>query len=514
MLKIFRNIAKVSLATILSRLLGLVRDALMLAALGAGLGSSAFILAFTLPNLFRRLLGEGALTSAVVPVLSQSLQNGNRSSAYSILNHVFSRLVCALCLLVILVCGGFYGLSHLEQLSERWQLCAELAVWTFPYVGFICLSALVVAALSVLGRFGAGAASPVLLNLSLISAMTYGSLRDLPDHQLLVCMVFGVLFGGAIQLLVPSLDLYRQGWRPKFIFSESESYRKVKTLFLPGLLGAGVVQLNLVLSRVLAHSLEDNAVSILFLASRLMELPLGVGTLAITTVFFPLLANSTNNSDSDAFSAVFVRGLRMVLALSIAAAAGLFLLREHLVRLLFEWGAFNSSDTALTAPLVGIYAACIPLYSCGGFCLRALHAQQEMRWPVRVAGVCLFVNLIGGWICMQFWGVVGLAFASLLAACVQAALMLHGVTKLKLLIRWQQLGRPLMHALVAACLMGLMCQGGLLLLDTFVMSGKASALLAVACVVPLGVVCYLLVLRLFRDEVVMELLHLLPLQKK
>ena len=512
MLKIFRNIAKVSLSTILSRLLGLVRDALMLSALGAGLGSSAFILAFTLPNLFRRLLGEGALTSAVVPVLSQSLQSGNRSSAYCILNHVFSRLACALCLLVTLGCSGFYGLSQLEQLGERWQLCAELAVWTFPYVGFICLSALAVAALNVLGRFGAGAASPVLLNLSLISATTYGIVRELPAHQLLICMVLGVLLGGAIQLLLPGLDLYRQGWRPKFVFGESKPYQKVRALFIPGLLGAGVVQLNLVLSRFLAHSLEDHAVSILFLASRLMELPLGVGTLAITTVFFPLLANSASNSDADAFSSVFVKGMRMVLALSIASAAGLFVLREDLVQLLFQWGAFGASDTALTAPIVGMYAVCIPLYSCAGFCLRALHAQQQMKWPVRVAGICLLINLIAGWCCMQFMGVLGLAFASFLAAFVQAALLLQGVAKCKSSIPWQRLGRPLVHALVAAVIMGLICEGGLMLIASFAMGFKTSALLAVACIVPLGVLSYLLILRLFRDEVVLELLQLLPLK--
>lgn len=505
MLKIVRNIAKVSLSTVLSRILGVLRDGLMVAALGAGLGSSAFILAFTFPNLFRRLLGEGALTSAIVPVLSKSLQAEDRLAAYGVLNQVLSRLACFLSMLVLVGCCGFYGLSHVDQLTERWQLCAQLAVWTFPYVGFICLSALAVAALNVLGRFGAGAFSPILLNLSLIVATIYGIVCELPLHQRLLCMALGVLLGGAMQLLVPSWDLYRQGWRPSLRFEQSHDYRKVRELFLPGLLGAGVVQLNLVLSRFLAYSLEDHAVSILFLASRLMELPLGVGTLAITTVYFPLLARSVTMTEHAAFQSVFLKGMRLVLSLSIAAAVGLYVIREELVRLLFEWGAFGRSDTALTAPLVGIYAACIPLYSCAGFCLRALHAQQEMRWPVRVAGICLLVNLIGGWVCMQFMGVMGLAFASLLAACAQAALMMYGVVKLKLLIRWQQLARPLMHALVAALVMGLICQGALLLLNTFALSGKASALLAVACIVPLGVLTYLSVLRLFRSEVVLEL---------
>lgn len=505
MLKIVRNIAKVSLSTVLSRILGVLRDGLMVAALGAGLGSSAFILAFTFPNLFRRLLGEGALTSAVVPVLSKRLQAQDRSAAYGVLNQVLSRLACSLCLLVLVGCCGFYGLSHVDQLSERWQLCAQLAVWTFPYVGFICLSALAVAALNVLGRFGAGAVSPILLNLSLIAATIYGIVWELSLHQRLLCMALGVLLGGAIQLLLPSWDLYRQGWRPSLRFEQSHDYRKVRELFLPGLLGAGVVQLNLVLSRFLAYSLDEHAVSILFLASRLMELPLGVGTLAITTVFFPLLARSVTMTHHDAFQSVFLKGMRMVLSLSIAAAAGLYVLREDLVRLLFEWGAFGGQETALTAPLVGMYAACIPLYSCAGFCLRALHAQQEMKWPVRVAGICLLVNLIGGWICMQFLGVMGLAFASFLAALVQAALMLLGLAKLELSIRWQSLGRPLMHALVAALLMGLICQGGLLLLDSLTLSDKAAALLAVVCSVPLGVLTYLVVLRLFQAEVVIEL---------
>jgi putative peptidoglycan lipid II flippase len=505
MLRIVRNIAKVSLSTIVSRILGLVRDAFIFSALGAGLGSSAFILAFTFPNLFRRLFGEGALTSAVVPVLSKSLQTRGRPAAYGVLNQVLSRLFILLCALVLTGCCAFYGLSHADSLSERWQLCAELAVWTFPYVGFICLSALAVAILNVLGRFGAGAVSPILLNLSMIATTAFGIVCDLPSHQLLLCMTLGVLLGGFTQLLLPGLDLYRQGWRPILCFEQSHDYRKILVLFVPSLLGAGVVQLNLVLSRFLAYSLEDHAVSILFLASRLMELPLGVGTLAITTVFFPLLANSASRGDRNTFQSVFLKGMRMVLSLSIAAAAGLYVLREDLVRLLFEWGAFGGQETALTTPLVGMYAACIPLYSCAGFCLRALHAQQEMRWPVRVAGICLLVNLIGGWIFMQFMGVMGLAFASLLAACVQAALMLHGVAKSKLLIRWQQLGRPLMHALVAALVMGLICQGVLMLLNAVVLIGKTSSLLAVACIVPVGVLTYLLVLRFFRSEVILEL---------
>ena len=162
-------------------------------------------------------------------------------------------------------------------------------------------------------------------------------------------------------------------------------------------------------------------------------------------------------TEHDAFQSVF-KGYAVGSELIHCGSGGLYVIREELVRLLFEWGAFSRSDTALTAPLVGIYAACIPLYSCAGFCLRALHAQQEMMWPVRVAGICLLLNLIGGWICMQFMGVMGLAFASLLAACAQAALMLYGVAKLKLLIRLQQLGRPLMRALVAALVMGLICQ--------------------------------------------------------
>ena len=242
-------------------------------------------MAFTLPNLFRRLLGEGALTSAMLPVLSKNLQAKGRKSAYDILNQVLSRLACILGLLVIVGCTGFYLISQVDQLGERWQLCADLSVWMFPYVGFICLSALAVAALHALGRFGAGAASPILLNMSWIVAISYGILRELPSYQLLMCMVLGVLFGGALQLTVPVLDLFRQGWRLNLRFDQSREYQKIRELVVPGLWGAGLFQLNILLSRLLAYTLEEHAVSILFIATRLVELPLGVGILSITTVF-------------------------------------------------------------------------------------------------------------------------------------------------------------------------------------------------------------------------------------
>ncbi|MGB0744098.1 MAG: lipid II flippase MurJ, partial [Opitutales bacterium] len=214
--KNFRNIAVVSLSTVGSRVLGLVRDILIFAALGTSIWNSAFILAFTLPNLFRRLLGEGALTSAVVPVFTDVLKSQGREAAFQFFTQVLLR-VCVL--LLATVSGGVGILAILKSfgiLSERWALGADLSVMLLPYMIFICLAAL----------------TPVLLNLTMIAALTAAWFMDSEDRQTVYLLCGGVLFGGILQLALPAWDLIRQGWRPNLSTESSESLRQVWTLFL------------------------------------------------------------------------------------------------------------------------------------------------------------------------------------------------------------------------------------------------------------------------------------------
>ncbi len=178
MLQNLRNIAVVSLSTVGSRFLGLLRDILIFAALGASLWNSAFILAFTLPNLFRRLLGEGALTSAIVPVFSDVMERDGREGAFRFFNQVMLRLLLALLLIILLGMGGLWLASGSGWLPDNWVLGAQLAVWLLPYMLFICLAAIISAGLNLVGRFAVAASTPILLNLAMISALGAGLWLD------------------------------------------------------------------------------------------------------------------------------------------------------------------------------------------------------------------------------------------------------------------------------------------------------------------------------------------------
>ena len=451
----FRNIAVVSLSTIGSRLLGLLRDILIFAALGAGLWNSAFILAFTLPNLFRRLLGEGALTSAFVPTFSDVLERQGREAAFGFFNQALLR-VCAL--LIGTVTAGIAilaALNGLGLLGVRWSLGADLAVLLLPYTIFICLAALVSAGLHVLGRFAAPALTPILLNLAIIGAILVGWGFDATTAGMVHILCGGVLVGGLLQLALPTLNWFKQGWRPRLSVESSEDLGRMWKLFLPGLIGAAILQVNIMVSRLLAYTLDESAVSVLYLASRLMELPLGVFTISIVTVFFPLLARAASAQDRASFTDAFNQGARLALAISVPAAVGLVLLADPILGLLFRWGAFEASDVAATVPLLAIYAIGLPFYSIATFATRGLHATKSMHTPARVAALCLLTNAVSGFVLMQSFGAAGLAAGNVLAAILQSLLLWRALVAREPRVGFPALRKALLQIALAATVMGL-----------------------------------------------------------
>lgn len=501
-MKHFRNIAVIGISTMGSRLLGLLRDILIFAALGTSLWNSAFILAFTLPNLFRRLLGEGALTSAIVPIFTDVLKRQGREVAFQFFNQVLLRLGVILGLTVAAGLGVLTLLERAEVLSERWELGVELSVILLPYMIFICLAAIVSAGLNVIGRFAAAALTPVLLNLAMIAALAFGLLWNAGERQVVYFLCAGVLVGGLLQLALPAWDFMRQGWRPKLARESSEYVRQVWMLFLPGLMGAAILQVNILVSRVLAFSLDDAAVSELYLASRLMELPLGVFTISVVTVFFPLLASAVSDKDKSSFARCFNQGARLILAISIPAAAGLVVLAQPILVLLFNWGNFSQEDVQSTLPLLVIYAIGLPFYSLATFATRGLHARKDMVSPVRVAGICLVINAVAGYSLMQFFGAAGLAAANILAALVQAALLWFRLSSGVDGIRSRRMVRPFLQVTAAATGMALAVTAVLILVQYFFVmdSGKLLNGIIVGTCVPVGALSYLAILTLFRFE--------------
>lgn len=515
MLKNLRNIAVISLSTVGSRVLGLIRDIMIFAALGTSIWNSAFILAFTLPNLFRRLLGEGALTSAVVPVFTDVLKKQGREVAFLFFNQVLLRVSA---MLLATVTGGVALLALLNSLgwlTGRWGLGADLSVILLPYMIFICLAAIVSAGLNVIGRFAAAALTPVLLNLSMIGALGASWFLESGQKEIVYFLCGGVLFGGLLQLALPAWDLFRQGWRPKLTRESSESLEQVWSLFLPGLMGAAILQVNILVSRLLAFTLDESSVSVLYLASRLMELPLGVFTISVVTVFFPLLASAVSDKDKSGFARSFNQGARLILAISIPAGVGLLVLAEPILSLLFNWGNFSLEDVQATQPLLAIYAIGLPFYSLATFATRGLHARKDMVSPVRIAGFSLVINAVAGYLLMQFFGAAGLAAANIIAAAVQAAMLWRGLSAGVEGVRGRFMLRPLLQIGCAAIGMACAVLGVLLLIQQNEMfqDEKLSQALTVGCAVPLGAVVYFTLLMALRFKDIGELKALLLKRK-
>jgi putative peptidoglycan lipid II flippase len=414
------SIFSVSSATLLSRVLGLFRDILVFAALGASLWNSAFLLAFTLPNLLRRLLGEGALTAALIPILSQTRHESGDQGAFRFLNAILLRLTVVLAGIVVLgfiLAGLVLGLG--EERIGRWSVALELLQVLSPYLILICLAAAFAAALNVWRQFLWPSLSPVWLNLAMIGSLIPYVLGERDPQKLVFYLCLGVLLGGLAQCLVPAVLTYRLGWRPSLNAPATPRLHQFGSLFLPSLMGAAILQINTLISRVLAFTVSPEGVSQLYLAVRLVEFPLGLFAVAVSTVFFPLLAARSASRDSAGFSRTYEEGLLLTLALTIPAAAGLALLGLPMLTLLFSWGAFGNNDAVAVYPILVIYSVGIPFYALAGYLTRNFHARQDMKTPLRVAGYTLLFNLGASLALMPFLGVIGLALANVLASVYQ-----------------------------------------------------------------------------------------------
>lgn len=436
MSKSLKNIGIVATATVASRLLGLVREMVIAAVFGlqSGLGS-AYVSAFTLPNLFRRLLGEGALTAAFVPTLSHEVEKKSRGDAFGLVSKISSWLAFVTLVLVIIAMLFFSRAAYWLTVAQHWgmsvatadrlELSAYLAVILFPYMVFVCLAAVFSAACQVLGRFAEPALSPVWLNLAILLALGMGSwwAWDAPGRMNLLCV--GVLVGGFLQMAVPAAVLLREGWRPVFDLRPDGRVREIVRLMAPTLIGSAIYLVNISTSRFIGLSLNDSAAQALNLATRVMELPIGVFTAAIATVVFPLIARHAARGDWDSLGHDYHKGLRLVLVFNIPAAIGLALLSQPIVRLLFQRGAFHSGDTELMTPVLAVYALGLPFLSFTSLALRAFYSWKDTATPVKAAAMSFVVNIVLSIVLMRRYQTVGLAMASNLAVVAQAFYLHH-----------------------------------------------------------------------------------------
>lgn len=521
MSKSLKNISIVATTTMASRVLGLGRDMLTTAVFGTSALNSAFVTAFTLPNLFRRLLGEGALTAAFVPTLHDELARRQRAGAFTLVSQVASWLLVVTVAIVALAMGVLSQREWIEALGGatgaeggmvgRWLVAAELSVVLFPYMVCVCLAAAFSAALQTLGRFLEPALSPVWLNLSMIALLggaAYGGWAEGESAQMR-WLCAGVLLGGFLQMIVPAGALMREGWRPRFDLHRSEQVRAIFRLMGPTVIGSAIYLINLSVSRFVGLSLNDSAAAVLNLATRLMELPIGVFAVAVSTVVFPLISKYAAQGDWSNLAHAYRRGMRLILVINVPAAAGLVALSEPIVRLLFQRGAFHAEDTRLMVPVLAVFALGLPIFSFVNLVLRAFYAQKDTVTPVRAAALSFVVNLALSLALMGPLSTIGLALASNVAVFVQAWYLQSRLARRREALAFAHLWPTILRIVPAALAMSMVVAGGWWGWRHALGITRVTDVVGLLLLIPAGVAVYAGLLWILRLEGREELLALL-----
>ena len=428
----------VSIGTMLSRVLGLARDVVLANLLGAAPNADAFFVAFKIPNFLRRLFAEGAFSQAFVPVLTETREQGSHEAVRHLVDRVAGVLGGSLFVLTALamVMAPWVALIFAPGFSRdvaKLALTADLIVWTFPYLFLISLTGFCGAILNTYGRFAVPAYTPVLLNLSLITAAVVWA-PAMPEPALGLAM--GVTLAGVVQLLfqLPSLRALKLTPRPVWD-TKDEGVKKILMLMVPALFGVSVSQINLLFDTVLASLLPDGSVAWLYYSDRLTELPLGVFAIAIATVILPTLSALNSRAEPEEFSQTLAWAMRNVLLIAVPATVALWLLAEPILATLFQYGAFTDRDVEMAAASLRAYTVGL-----GGFMLIKVlapgyYARQDMKTPVKIGIIAMVSNMVLNvlFVFPLMWyfemGHVGLALATSVSAWINAGLLYLGLRR-------------------------------------------------------------------------------------
>ena len=431
-MNLLKALVTVSGMTLLSRILGFVRDFVIARVFGAGMLTDAFFVAFKLPNLLRRLFAEGAFSQAFVPILGEYKNKRGEDEARRLVDRVATLLFLVLLLVTLL---GMVGAPLLVYLSapgfaadaDKFALTVELTRITFPYILFMSLVALAGGILNTWSRFAIPAFTPVLLNLSFIGMALFAT----PCFSRpVLALGWAVFLGGALQLALQLPFLRRIGMLPRFAFDwKDEGVRRILRLMAPAVLGVSVSQISLLINTIFASFLGTGSVSWLYYADRLMEFPSGMLGAALGAILLPSLAKYHASENFDEYSRLLDWGLRLTLLLAAPAALALALIAVPLITTLFHHGAFSANDVfmtrnALVAYSVGLLGLILVKVLAPGF-----YARQNIRTPVKIALLTLFVTQALNLALIGWLRHAGLALAIGLAACLNAFLLYRGLRR-------------------------------------------------------------------------------------
>ncbi|HKQ25125.1 MAG TPA: murein biosynthesis integral membrane protein MurJ [Burkholderiales bacterium] len=432
-MNLLKALATVSSMTLLSRILGFVRDAVIARAFGAGLYTDAFFVAFRLPNLLRRLFAEGAFSQAFVPILGEYRNTRTQNETRALVDHVATLL--ALALIVVSTLGVvaapwiiYATAPGFTASPDKFQVTVELLRITFPYILFISLTSLAGGILNTWSRFSVPAFTPTLLNVAFIGfALWLAPYFDPPVKAL----AWAVLAGGALQLAFQIPFLARIGMLPRFRLQlRDPGVWRVLKLMGPAVFGVSIGQISLLINTIFASFLVTGSVSWLYYADRLMEFPTGLLGVALGTILLPSLTRSFADKTTEEYSRLLDWGLRLTFVLALPCAAALALLAVPLISTLFHHGAFTWQDAMMTRQALVAYSIGLLGLILVKVLAPAFYARQNIRTPVKIAVVTLvatqLMNLAFIWQLRHAGlGHAGLALAISLGACLNASLLFY-----------------------------------------------------------------------------------------
>ncbi len=457
---VIRSTRVVGGLTLLSRGLGMLRDIVIAKYFGTSLAASAFFVAFTIPNLFRRLFGEGALSAAFIPVFIETRTRQGEKAAWDMASKVITMctaLLVAIALLGVLffsVAMGFPGLS------DKWVTTFALSRVMFPYVVFICLAALFMAVLNSFRHFATSAFAPSLLNIALIvSMLSLFPLAGGDDYRRAMILSVTVVVAGILQMAIQIPAMKRFGCPFRFTSRWNDpQVRKMLMLMGPTALGMGVTQFNVLIDRFLAMWIGDWAPAALFYSERLVYLPLGIIATAMGTVLLPAFSTHATEGDHAAMGRTISHSMRHLLFIMTPAALGLLVLAPDIIQAVLEWpGRFDAESTRQCARALAFYAPGLVVFSGAKVFVPAFYALQDTKTPVKIGVGAVVLNLAMNLLFIftfpLYWKHAGMALATVLAEAAAVACLAVLLARRLEGIRWRETFRTLIRSLICSLVM-------------------------------------------------------------
>jgi len=452
MSQMLKSSGAMAAATLTSRLLGMLREMAYMAFMNVGWVNDAFQYAFTIPNLFRRLLGEGALTAAFIPVFKEKEKIHGEQEMWRAANAVISGLIISASAVIALVMIGISIALAVHQFDARWELMLRLLRVMFPYMLLVCLAAAMMGMLNARGHFFIPAMGATMLNVVMIASVYLLAPRfgvGLPPEERLPVQIFalayGVLAAGVAQAAFQLPTLWRDGFRYRWVSPWGDvTVGRVVRQMIPGTIGVAAFQINVALVQLIAFFIGTGIVSSFNGAVRLMELPQGMFGISLATYLLPTLAALATDRNYPEFRATLRHGLGTLIFLNLIASVLLVTLAEPIVRLLFEHGKFTSASTHRVAYALACLAPGLVMFSTVNILARAFYALGDTRTPMKISLVCLTLNLAAAAGLLPALHEGGPGIANTLTSCINVGLLVFALRKKLGKLEMGSLRKPLL----------------------------------------------------------------------